>query len=502
MKLRRMKVAQTVLLTGLLLFFTSANLLAQNGPTDSEISIAVENELMFNATTPAYLIKSESQNGIVTLTGSVDNLLEKDRAVKIAKTVKGVRGVVDKIKVDAPDVSDITLQKKVDEALLNDPATDSNEIDVTVNNGVVNLEGTVESWQEKKLSEFVAKGVRGAKKVESNVGVVYRTIRPDYEIEEDIEGTLENDIRVDNALIDVEVNNGYVSLSGIVGSTSEQSLAIADAWVTGVKMVNGNELDIKQWARDENLRKDKYATRSDAEVKEAVEDAFVYDPRVYSFNPEIRVNAGVVTLTGEVSNLKAKRAAEQDAKNVVGVLGVNNHLIVVPEFIPEDTKLEADVTEAFKRDPIVEKWELDVNASNGMLYLNGTVDSYFEKAQAEDVASKVKGVIDVRNNLKVNDLNDVRYSDYYGWNTYYPPYHIDIEEAKKSDIQIEKDIQSQLWWSPYVNEDEVDVTVEDGTAILEGTVDTRREKLFAEINAIEGGAEDVENDLIVLYNTP
>jgi hypothetical protein len=54
----------------------------------------------------------------------------------------------------------------------------------------------------------------------------------------------------------------------------------------------------------------------------------LYDPRVISFNPEVNVTNGKVVLTGVVSNLKAKRAAEIDARNVVGVWKVENLLKV------------------------------------------------------------------------------------------------------------------------------------------------------------------------------
>jgi len=60
-------------------------------------------------------------------------------------------------------------------------------------------------------------------------------------------------------------------------------------------------------------------------------------------------------------------------------------------------------------------------------------------------------------------------------------------------------IGDHLWWSPYVNEDDVQVSVSDGTATLTGIVDTRREKLYAEINAMKGGAEEINNNLIVEY---
>lgn len=245
------------------------------------------------------------------------------------------------------------------------------------------------------------------------------------------------------------------------------------------------------------MRKNKYVTRTDEEVKDAVKDAFLYDPRVFSFNPEVSVKQGVVTLTGTVDNLKAKRAAEQNARNIVGVYRVKNYLKVRPVFVPDDNDLEARIESALQKSPTFEKWEIDVTASHGIVYLNGDVDSYYERAKAEDIASKTKGVLAVENNLLVNDLNDYYFYNYYGWNNIYPPYYVDVDYRYKSDFDIKEDIIDQMWWSPYVNVDEVSVTVENGKAILTGTVDTKRERLFAEINALEGGAIKVENNLKV-----
>jgi osmotically-inducible protein OsmY len=495
MKNLRKSIPLVILFTSFM--FLSENLLAANTLTDVDIRNAVDKELFFNATTPSYLIDVETYEGIVTLSGSVDNILAKDMAVKIAKTVKGVRGVIDQIQVDAPYRANSILENNVKDALLVDPATDSYEITVTANNGNVRLTGTVESWQEKQLSEYVAKGVLGVKSIENSITVNYSTVRPDFEISEDIQQSLKNDIRIDDALIDVSVKKGKVTLSGTVGSANEKSLAYSKAWTAGVNSVDDKKLEVKEWARDKNLRKDKYVLKTDSEIKEAVEDAFLYDPRVFSFNPDVSVKTGVVTLTGKVNNLKAKKAAEQNAKNVVGVLRVKNYLKVRPVFIPADSDLENYVESAMKKNPIIEKWEVDVTANNGVVYLNGSVDSYFEKSTAEDLASKIKGVIAVENNLSVFDDNDYYFYNYYGWNTYYPPYHVDIAYTYDTDEVIKQNIIDELWWSPYVNQGEVDVTVENGKAILEGTVDTKREKVYAEINAFEGGAIAVENKILV-----
>jgi hypothetical protein len=113
-----------------------------------------------------------------------------------------------------------------------------------------------------------------------------------------------------------------------------------------------------------------------------------------------------------------------------------------------------------------------------------------------------KGVVDVRNNLKVQTAEDYDYYDYYGWNTYYPPlYDLDIE-PDKTGTEIKEKIKKQLWWSPYVNQDDINVTVSNGTATLTGNVETELEKQYAEVNALEGGATEVDNDIIVTYTPP
>lgn len=69
----------------------------------------------------------------------------------------------------------------------------------------------------------------------------------------------------------------------------------------------------------------------------------------------------------------------------------------------------------------------------------------------------------------------------------------------RTDLEIERDIERQLWWSPFVDADQVTVDVEDGVAHLAGTVDTHAERDAASENAFEGGAVFVDNDLLVRY---
>jgi osmotically-inducible protein OsmY len=252
--------------------------------TDISITDAVENELLMDRAVASHLIDVTTIDGIVTLGGSVDNILAKEWTERIAGLVKGVRAVVNKIEVDPPILrSDWEIREDVDNALLADPATDSYEITVKVKDNVVTLSGTVESWQEKNLCETVAKGVKGVKDVISRITISWPKKRPDYEIKAEVEKALEWDPFVDHALIDVSVKGGDVKLTGIVGSAAEKRHALLDAYVYGVESVDNSGLNVERWARDKDLRGQKYADKTDKEIEDAVKDALFYDPRVSSF---------------------------------------------------------------------------------------------------------------------------------------------------------------------------------------------------------------------------
>jgi osmotically-inducible protein OsmY len=252
-------------------------------------------------------------------------------------------------------------------------------------------------------------------------------------------------------------------------------------------------------------RPHKTVYKTDAEIRQAVEDAMLYDPRVLSFNPIIAVDNGVVTLTGTVDNLKAKRAAEQDAKNTTGVSWVRNHLKVRTQSQPPDGIIARNVKSALLRDPYVDRYQIGVTALNGVVYLNGTVDSWYEKAHAEDAASRIDGVTDVRNNLIVS----YPALGYYHWpysTFYFEPYSygpaVDSSStwarSYKSDAQVKEDIESEFFWSPFVDGDEVTVSVNNGVADLSGTVEGWGEAGSAIQNALEGGAVQVKiSDLTV-----
>jgi len=489
-----------LLVTAVFLFPWSV--MAEDQLTDMDISIAVENQIFKDPGVSFNTIDVNTVDGIVTVSGTVKNILARDRAVKVARTVKGVRSVVDRIVVNPPGRPDEEIKKDIERAFILDPLSESWEVDLRVNNQKVTLYGTVDSWAERDLVAKIAKGVRGVTDLENNIGVDIKTERNDTEIREEIDRRLHWDALVDDYLIDVKVNDGKVVLTGTVGSAAERVQAHRDAMVAGVKEVDSSGLEVKWWGRNENLRRDKYALRPDNEIRQAVKDAFLFDPRVNMFDIKVSVDNGRVTLNGTVDNLKAKRAAAKDARNTVGVWHVRNFIKVRPG-TPTDKESADNIREALDMNPYIERYIIDVSVEDGEATLKGTIDNFFEKSLADDVAAGIYGVTEVHNRIRVEKPGARPYNPYvdesytYDYNWYLYPYYLPV----MSDSVIKKEIEEEIFWSPFVDNENVTVTVDKGIATLTGKVGSLREYNAAEENALEGGAISVDNEIEIRNRT-
>jgi osmotically-inducible protein OsmY len=472
MKMRSVKYEiGTVILLSLVIVFLATLEAQTKGMDDRGIHIAIVTEMIGNEIVPADSINVEVQDGIVELSGIVYSLLAKEKAMELTRSIKGVRSIIDKIQVKDSGLSDNDIRRGVKRALLLDPATESFDVIVKVQEGSVTLEGKVQSYAEKKLCEIVVKGVKGVTEVVNDTIVLPTASRPDHALKVEIERRLETDVRIDDDLISVDVQNGKVILSGSANSLIEATLAEVMAWVEGVEEVDTEDLKIDLRKRDDMWR-EHFPVLDDSQVREAVMDALDYDPRIVPFDLDVYVEDGDVILTGVVDNLKAKMTAGQDAKNTIGVRRVINHLKVRPVKDKSDQEILKAVKTSLSQDPFVDRHALTISVFNGKVHLYGTVDSEFEKLRAEDIASKNEGVIGIKNSLNV-------YSDVNG----------------KSDRVLEEDIENTLFWSPFIDDTKISVRVEDGIATLSGKVETWFAYNLAQRKAIKAGARGVVNNL-------
>jgi osmotically-inducible protein OsmY len=443
---------------------------ASNDLDDGDITLAVESKLFVDNAVPSHKIDVSTQNGIVTLSGSVDTYYAKLEARDATESVKGVLGVINNIEVQPLNRLDSHIRGDIISELVLDPVTESFEVDVDVEDGVVTLTGKVDSYVERTVAEEVAEKVSGVTDVKNLLTYDLISDRTDADIKADIKYRLRSDASIDSSLLTVSVDEGKVTLAGTAGSSVEKSEATSEAWVVpGVKSVTNN-IEVKWWLTGETS--DWGDGWTDENMRQAIENALLTNPRVNAFNVVTAVENGVATLTGTVSNLQAKRAAEEESDDILGVWRVKNYLRVRPALSRTDTEIAQDIRSSLHRNPYVDRYDITVNVYNGKAYLTGEVDSWFQKSQAEDVAAGVLGVVAIRNNLDV-----------------------DYQFTGKTDREIKEDIESQLWWSPFVGSDDITVEVHSGVATLTGSVDDWSELRSARENAREGGAVAVISKL-------
>lgn len=84
---------------------------------------------------------------------------------------------------------------------------------------------------------------------------------------------------------------------------------------------------------------------------------------------------------------------------------------------------------------------------------------------------------------------------YYDYYEYEPSGLGTPEWLSKSDAQLKEDVKSELHWSPFVDSDDITVSVKKGEVTLKGTVEDQSEVDDAIENAYEAGAKNVISKL-------
>lgn len=479
-----------IILIGVLLGFASSVHARTASPfTDQAVSEAVRQELTFDEAIPGSRITVKNDNGVITLNGQVNNLLAKERAAEITAKVKGVIAIRNLIEVDpGKTITDKELTKDIKRVLLQNPATRKLGINVFAKDGKVSLEGEVDSFQKRRLVAMSVKQVRGVRKVDNLIQVIYEHKKTDEALRKEILQALHWDNRIDDALIEVRVTDGRVSLAGIVGSAAEKNWAIDKAYVTGVEAVDSSELQVERWRRDPDLKGDKYTPKKDSAILEAVKTALTSNPRIQSETVEVTVKNRTVILRGTIESLLAKKEASLEAAAIVGVREVKNHLKILQGKNMRDLEIGDAVVEALVLNPYTESLDVVVNVVDGEARLSGEVSNLFQKREVESVTSGVPGVASVINDLRV--INPSPSKEQTG----------EVEPfilSANQDDRIKKEIEKQIFWSPFVDSDPISVTVKDGIATLSGTVNSRREYTAAEENAWQGGAVGVINKIVI-----
>ncbi|HVA45140.1 MAG TPA: BON domain-containing protein [Pirellulales bacterium] len=199
--------------------------------TDTQLRHDVLDELQFDPSVDANQIGVMAKEGVITLTGVVDTFGEKVAAERVAKRVYGVRAVANDIHVHVPGELERTDQE-IAEAALHvlkwDAFVPQDRLTVTVRDGRIVLEGTVDSQYDKEAAGCAVRNLVGVKEVINSI--VVKTEASPSEIKALIESAFRRSAELDARRITVEVHGGKVVLHGNVNSWAEEEKAAQAAW--------------------------------------------------------------------------------------------------------------------------------------------------------------------------------------------------------------------------------------------------------------------------------
>lgn len=204
---------------------------------------------------------SLEKDDVLVLEGEVQDVASKKLLLEVAAATPGLAGLVDRLHVTpARPMSDAEVRQHVLDALLDEPALRDcgvrvregatvrllrptapgtrGGLEVRVEDGVVTLDGDINSLAAKRLAGVLAWWVPGVRDVVNGLGVEPPEPDSDAEISEAVHVVLEKDPFLDAGEIAVDTHGRTVTLRGVVHGEEQRRMAENDVWyVFGVDKV-------------------------------------------------------------------------------------------------------------------------------------------------------------------------------------------------------------------------------------------------------------------------
>jgi osmotically-inducible protein OsmY len=209
---------------------------------DKQLQQSVTEELAWDPSITSGHIGVTARNGVVTLSGHVPSYWEKRSAETAARRVKGVKAVVEEIKVQLSGGNlwtDEKIAARALEYLASDASVPKDQIKLTVEKGRVTLTGEVDWNYQKSAAEHDVQRLIGVVGITNEI-----KIKPHvqvYEVREKIEKALGRIAPFEAAAISIKTDGGKVTLGGNVRNWYERDLVEKAAWsAPGVTQVQDN----------------------------------------------------------------------------------------------------------------------------------------------------------------------------------------------------------------------------------------------------------------------
>jgi osmotically-inducible protein OsmY len=222
---------------------------------DSQIEDAAKASYNFRAVLNDH-VRAHSDNGVVTLTGRVEDRDQKALAEDTVRNLPGVVSVINKIRVESepPEHSDAWIALKVRSSLLFHSNVSAADTKVDVTNGTVLLTGTVDNAAQKDLTETYAKDIEGVQSVNNQLVIRENpaadsssasVTMDDASITSEVKYSLLTHRSTSAIKTKVTTKDGVVMISGDASSDAEKDLVskLASS-IRGVRSVD-NEMVVR-----------------------------------------------------------------------------------------------------------------------------------------------------------------------------------------------------------------------------------------------------------------
>lgn len=225
-------------------------------------------------------------------------------------------------------------------------------------------------------------------------------------------------------------------------------------------------------AQDNALNRDR---PDDETIVEAIDSDLFFHSRVDASKIDVSATDGVITLTGTVPTLVAKKRAMQITRATRGVRSVVDRVTVAPSD-RSDREVKSGIRDAIEQNPATESYEVSVEVRDGAVTLNGRTDSMTERWLAEDIAATIEGVRSIQNDIAVR------------------------ETSVRLDDEIQQEVEARLERDARVDHAYISVDVENGNVDLTGAVGSAAERLYATRLAFVEGVNTVDpSELYVTF---
>lgn len=215
-------------------------------------------------------------------------------------------------------------------------------------------------------------------------------MKTDAQIKQDVLDELVFQPIIDETQIGVMVEDGIVTLTGLVDSFPKKIAAEKAA-----KSVAG----VKALAEDIVVKYGSAYKKTDQEIAKAAVNALEWTASVPKEKVMVKVDNGYVYLTGELPWAYQRNAAKRTLQNLVGVKGIINNIKIGLKVEPHN--IEEQITKALERSADLEAKGIRVQIDGHTVQLKGRVHSIREKELAEKAAYKAPGVLNVENDIVV-----------------------------------------------------------------------------------------------------